>query len=93
MSSITFLTTVVTVLSTFMGIGLAYGVAWSGKRVIGWWRERERRPGGNTGNGGWRGKFLGALRMMNHRNRRLSDSGDEGLNEDREYEEGRPLLG
>lgn len=93
MSSITFLTAVVTVLSTLVGIGLVYWAAWGGKRVVGWWRERERRPGDNAGNGGWRGKFLGVLGMTSRRGRRPSGSGDEGLNEDREYEEGRPLLG
>lgn len=81
------------VLSTLVGIGLAYGAVWGGKKVVRWWREREGRSEGSRGSGGWRGKFLGVLGMMSRRGRRLSVSGDEGLNEDREYEEGRPLLG
>lgn len=93
MSSITFLTAAVAILSTLVGIGLAYGAVWAGKRVFGWWGERERWTGGNRGNGGWRGKFLGVLGMISRRGQRPSGSGNEGLNEDREYEEGRPLLG
>lgn len=81
------------VLSTLVGIGLAYGAVWGGKKVVRWWQEREGRSEGSRGSGGWRGKFLGVLGMMSRRGRRLSGSGDEGLNEDREYEEGRPLLG
>jgi len=89
-SSITFLTALVAVLSTFVAVGLVYGSVWSGKRVVSWWREREGR---SRSNGVWRGRLVGILGMEGRRGRRLGSSGDEGFNEDREDEERRPLLG
>lgn len=78
------------VLSTLVSIGLVYGAVWGGKRAIRWWRESEGRPEGNRG---WKQRFLSVWGTMGRHGRRLRGSVNEGLNEDREDEERRPLLG
>lgn len=39
MSTITFLTAVVTIMSTLMAVGLVFAAAWAWKRVKGWYQE------------------------------------------------------
>lgn len=80
-SSITFLTSVVTIISTLVGVGLIVGIVYGGKRVVRRVRGVEGMPGG--------GSIRGILWRRGYDGSRAGGI----LQEEQGYGERRPLLG
>lgn len=81
MSSITFLTSIVTIISTLVGVGLIIGIVYGGESVVRSVREGKGMPGG--------GRIRSILWKRDH-----GDGRAEGmLQEEQGYGERRPLLG